>query len=115
MNPRYRRKTHQFIHSEDQRTVDHAVDQETMLPRVNVRRVEPMMASYIVKRGGRDDSYRILNRAVHGVPSTLQNLACRGHETGTVTYGVQVFRARSSYFGPVHLPAQGLYRSSSQA
>src|SRR6266478_293351 len=40
MKSRYGRQAFQFVHGEYQRAVDHAVDQQTMLLRIDVRRLE---------------------------------------------------------------------------
>src|SRR5467141_266791 len=40
MKSRYRWQAFQFVHSEYQRTVDHTMDQQTMLLRIDVRRLE---------------------------------------------------------------------------
>ena len=51
-----------FVHGKNQRTIDHAVDQQMMLLRVDVGRLETVR-NREVKRGRRDHSHRILKRS----------------------------------------------------
>ncbi len=52
----------QVLHREGQRTVHHPVDQETMLPRIDLRDVGTTGRPHEVERGWRDHPHRILKR-----------------------------------------------------
>src|ERR1017187_713094 len=62
MNFGYGREALQFVHSEDQGTVHHAMDQESVLLGINVREMFLTQHQEMVSRG-RDGSDRILKRS----------------------------------------------------
>ena len=59
------REALQVLHGEGQRTVHHAVDHETMLPRIDVREEGATSRRHVVERGWRDHPDRILKRRRH--------------------------------------------------
>src|ERR1700730_12412893 len=59
MKSRHGRQAFQFVHGEYQWTVDHAVDQQTVLPRIDVGRFKTV-GNDKVKRSRRDHSYLVL-------------------------------------------------------
>src|SRR5258706_9887551 len=61
MKSRYRRKAFQFVHGENQRPVDHAMNQQAMLPRIDVRRFETV-GNDKMKRSRGNHSHLILKR-----------------------------------------------------
>ena len=47
-----------LLHSQDHRTIDHPVDQETVLTRIDIGKATAM--DHVVKRGRRDDPQRFV-------------------------------------------------------
>src|SRR5229473_414961 len=90
MNASYRREALQLVHGENQRTVHHPVDHETMLLGIDVRNVEAAVGSHIVERGWRNNPYRLGKRSHYvkrkskgiGRRSPFRWLADRVHKTG---------------------------------
>src|SRR6266851_6900123 len=92
VNAGYGRQALQLLHGENQRTVHHPVDHETMLLGIDVRNVEATVGSHIMERGWRNNPYRLRKRS-HDVKrkpkgigrrSPFRRLADRGHETGAL-------------------------------
>ena len=81
MSSGYRRQAIDVLHGENHRTVHHAVNQETMLLGVDVRR-RVTVGIVVMERGRRDDPDQILNRELilrckGGRPSRLGLLSKR--------------------------------------
>src|ERR1700730_16777130 len=105
MNPGYRRQALQLLHRENQRTLDHSMDHETMLARVDVRGL-PTVLIHEMERGGRNDPCLILKRrpqrqersfyrAGCGAPCTVGAGAHGGDEPGAIAVHAVVFLART--------------------
>ena len=63
MNAGDGREAHQVLHREDERTVYHPMDHETMLPGIDVRNEGATGGRHVVERGWRDHSHLILKRS----------------------------------------------------
>jgi hypothetical protein len=91
------REALQVLHGENQRTIHHAVDHETMLTGIDVRDEGATSRPHEVERGWRNHPHRILKRARHmkhepegiGRRPAADGVgdAYRRHETGTIAVG----------------------------
>src|SRR5712691_2352513 len=92
MNAGYRREALQLVHGENQRTVHHPVNHQTMLLGIDVRNVKAAVGSHIMERGRRNNPYRLRKRSHYmkrkpkgiGRRSPFGWLAYRGHKTGAL-------------------------------
>src|SRR5579864_9255764 len=99
MNASYRREALYLIYGEDQRTVQHPMDHETMLLGIDVRDVEAPVRSHIMERGWRDNPYRLGERSHYvkrkpkgvGRRPSVGWLADGSHEAGALAIGNQFF------------------------
>src|SRR5712691_4142948 len=62
MNLRHRRQSFQIFQRKNQRTIDHAVDQQAMLSRIDVRRFVPV-GNDVMQWRRSDHANRILKRS----------------------------------------------------
>ena len=65
VNARHGRQPLQLVHREDQRPIDHAVDHQFVLARIDVRHERAAMRRHVVERRRRDDADRVLQRREH--------------------------------------------------
>src|ERR1700722_18313177 len=65
MNARHGRKALQFFHGELQRTIHHPMDQESMLPGIDVRNYGAAVSADKMERGRCDNPHRILEWTQH--------------------------------------------------
>ena len=117
INPGYERKALQLLQGEDQGAVHHAMDHQTMLLRVDVRRFITVRRDPM-KRGRCDDPYGILKRSIYVKAAAKGRVrgivivrAHRVHETGTPAIGAAVSVGYGGGFGPGCLGARRRNRS----
>jgi hypothetical protein len=78
MNPGYRRETLQIRHAENQGTVYHPMDQQSMLLRVDVWNIEATVCVQVMERRGGNNAHRILNRSKNMMRKTKGIISVRG-------------------------------------
>src|SRR5262249_29927879 len=93
------REARQVVHGEDESTVDHRVDHETMLPGIDVGNEGTTRGRHVVERGWRDHAHLILKRScdmkrepefIGGGPTARRvPHSYGGHETGALAIGDQ--------------------------
>ena len=98
MKTGYRRESLQLRESKLQRMVHHAVDQETIFLRIDIRNNGATVSTHKMERGGRDNTHRILKRARHMKRhaevvrrhSFGHGYAYRSHKMGALAIGDQL-------------------------
>src|ERR1700694_5725411 len=94
MKARDGREAHQVVPGEDERTVYHPMDHQTMLPGIDVRNEGTTRGRHVVERGWRNHSHLILKRSrnMKGEPNLIGRRPTtrrvrhpyRGHEMGAL-------------------------------